>query len=92
MKRNYYKNILSVLTQLHKDHPTYEFGNHLATALSEYKDIWGVPDKEILAALRKYQAVLSQDQSDITDEYIDQIVKDGMSLGTILDENEEDEI
>jgi len=91
MKRNYYKNILAVLTQLHKDHPTYELGNHMATALSEYTDIWGVPDKEIFMALKKYQNELSQDPSDITQDYIDKIVEDGMNLDNILNENEEDD-
>ena len=90
MKRNNYKAIINVLLELHKDHPTYELGNHLSTALSEYKDLWGIPDKEILSALRKYQFEIST-ETDITEEYIDQIVKEGMDLEHILDENEEDE-
>lgn len=90
MKRNYYKAIINVLLELHKDHPTYEIGKHLSMALSEYKDIFNVPDKEILEALKAYQAEIAQEQ-DITDEYIDQIVQDAQDLTHILDENEEDD-
>ncbi len=88
MKRNTYKAILDVLLELHKDHPTYEMGKHFSIALSEYKDIFVVPDKEILQALLVYQQEIAQ-EADITEDYIDQIVKDGMNLDTILDENEE---
>lgn len=91
MKRNNYKAILDVLLELHKDHPTYELGKHLSIALSEYKDIFAVPDKEILQALLVYQQEIAQ-EIDITDDYIDQIVKDGMNLDTILDENDDDEL
>lgn len=90
MKRNYYKSILKVLEQLHKDHPTYEIGKHFSIALSEYKDIFSVPDKEILQALKKYQQEIATEE-DITEDYIAQIVTDAMNLDTILDENEEDE-
>ena len=89
MKRNYYKGIINVLLELHKDHPTYEMGKHLSIALSEYKDIFNVPDREILSALKVYQEEISQEQ-DITDEYIEQIVQDAQDLTHILDENEDD--
>lgn len=91
MKRNYYKSILLVLTELHKDHPTYELGKHFSTALSDYGDIWGTPDKEVYAALKKYQAELSQAPEDITEDYIAQILKEGQDLDHILDENEEED-
>jgi len=90
MKRNYYRGIINLLLELHKDHPTYELGNHLSTALSEYNNLWGIPDKEILAALKKYQIEISQEE-DITEEYVNQIIEDGMNLEHILDENEEED-
>jgi len=90
MKRNYYKGILKVLEQLYKDHPSYEMGKHFSIALSEYKDIFSVPDKEIFQALKKYQEEIAQEQ-DITEDYISQIIRDGLDLEHILDENEEDE-
>lgn len=90
MKRNYYKGIVNLLLELHKDHPTYEMGKHFSIALSEYRDIFSVPDKEILSALKKYQQEISEEK-DITEDYIDQIVKEGLDLEHILDENEEED-
>lgn len=89
MKRNYYKSIVNVLLQLHKDHPSYDLGKHLSIALSEYTDLFNVPDKEFLSLLKKYQAEIAQEQ-DITDAYIDQIISDASDLSHILDENEDD--
>lgn len=90
MKRNYYKGIINLLLELHKDHPKYEMGKHFSMALSEYKDPWSLSDQELLSLLKKYRDELSQDSSDITEDYIDQIIREGMDLDTILDENEDD--
>lgn len=91
MKKNYYKSILLVLTELHKDHPTYELGQHLEIAFSDYPSPWGIQEKEMYAALRKYQAELSMDETEISQDYIDQIIREGEDLEHILDENEEDD-
>lgn len=91
MKRNYYKSILLVLTELHKDHPTYKMGQHFEMAFSEYPSPWGIEEKEMYQALKKYQAELSQAPDDITEDYIAQILKEGQDLDHILDENEEDD-
>lgn len=88
MKRDYYKGIINVLLELHKAHPNYELGKHLEMAFSEYPSPWGIPDKEMLEALKKYKEQISQEK-DITDDYINQIMKDAENLDTILDENEE---
>lgn len=88
MKRNYYKGIVNLLLELHKDHPTYEMGKHFSIALSEYRDIFSVPDKELLQALKKYQQEISLEE-DITEEYVNQIIEDAQDLEHILDENEE---
>lgn len=89
-KKDSYNEILGVLKELHKSHPTYGMGRHLSTALDEYGDIWGLSNKEILFALRKYKAELEMDISH-SDEEVDQILKDGMDLDNILKEEEEDE-
>ncbi len=91
MKRNYYKNILAVLTQLHKDHPSYEMGQHFELAFADYPSPWGISDKEMFNALKKYQAELYIDTGDINDEYIEDIIRDGLDLEHILDEKEEEE-
>lgn len=91
MKRNYYKSCLVVLTQLHKDHPSYEMGKHISTALADYGDAWSLPDKELFHALKKYQSFLALDKQDITEAYIQDIIEDGSNLDHILDEKEEEE-
>ena len=86
-----YKQILSVLIELKEAFPSYNLGRHLDTALNEYKDIWGMTDKEMLYALNKYKSQLTLDVPHPDDSEIDKIVKDAMNLDTILQEDEEDE-
>lgn len=89
-KPNYYNKVLSILQQLHNDHPTYNIGRHLSTAFSEYGDIWGCTDRELLFALEKYQAELELDVHHTSND-IDDIIKQGMDLDNILKEEDDDE-
>lgn len=89
-KRDQYTQILNVLKDLHKSHPNYNMGRHLATALDGYGDVWGLSDKELLFALQKYRVELDMDVQHNDDE-LDQIIKDGKDLENILKEEEEDE-
>lgn len=91
MKPNSYEQILSVLVELKEAFPSYNMGRHLDTALNEYKDIWGMTDKEMLYALNKYKSQLTLDVPHPDESEIDKIVKDAMNLDTILQEDEEDE-
>ena len=86
-----YEQILSVLVELKEAFPSYNMGRHLDTALNEYKDIWGMTDKEMLYALNRYKSQLTLDIPHPDDSEIDKIVKDAMNLSTILQEDEEDE-
>lgn len=90
MKPNSYEQILSVLVELKEAFPSYNMGRHLDTALNEYKDIWGMTDKEMLYALNRYKSQLTLDVPHTDESEIDKIVKDGMNLHTILQEDEED--
>jgi hypothetical protein len=89
-KPNYYRQIIQTLESLHKTHPTYNIGRHISTATNE-SDLWGVTDKELLFSLKKYETSLEMDV--IHDEKdIENIIKDGMNLGTIfLNDNEDEE-
>lgn len=87
-KASYYSQVLQILQQLHAAYPTYNIGRHLATALDEYGDIWGLTDKEILFALEKYKSQLELDIPHTDDKEIDQIIKDGMNLDDILKEQD----
>ena len=55
---NDYYRVLALLQQLHISYPNYNMGRHIATALDEYGDVWGLSDREILFALEKYKAEL----------------------------------
>ena len=90
MKPTAYEQILSVLIELKETFPSYNLGRHLDTALNEYKDIWGMTDKEMLYALSKYKSQLTLDIPHPDESEIDKIVKDAMNLDTILQEDEED--
>ena len=89
-KPNYYRQILHVLENLNKAHPTYNIGRHISTALDGYDDIWGVTDKEFLFALEKYELELNMDVDHIDQEEIEEIIKDGMNLERTLFEEEEE--
>jgi hypothetical protein len=88
LKPNYYYKVLALLQQLHKTYPTYNIGRHIATALDGYGDAWGLSDKEILFALEKYKAELDMDIPHTDENEIEQIIKDGMNLETILKEED----
>ena len=87
-KPNYFNQILSLLTELHRSFPTYNMGRHLATVLDGYGDVWGVSDKELLYALEKYKAQLEMDVPHIDDAELDDIIKQGMNLDDILKEED----
>ena len=87
-KASYYSQVLTILQQLHAAYPNYNMGRHLATALDEYGDIWGLTDKEVLFALEKYKSQLELDIPHTDENELDQIIKDGMNLDDILKEQD----
>jgi hypothetical protein len=64
-------------------------GRHISTALDEYSDVWGVSDREFLYAIQKYEIELNIDGPHIDDEEIEEIIKDGMNLDSMFEEEEE---
>jgi hypothetical protein len=88
-KRDQYAQILNVLRDIHKDHPSYNIGRHLSTALDGYGDVWGLSNKEILFALQKYKAELDMDVPH-SDNELEQIIRDGKDLENILKEEDEE--
>jgi hypothetical protein len=84
---NYYKQILNVLDDIHKNHPAYNIGRHISTAL-DGSDIWAISDKDFLLRLKDYRAELDSDI--VHEDDVDLIIKQGLDLSHILDEEEED--
>jgi hypothetical protein len=88
-KPNYYCQIIQTLGRLQKAYPTYNIGRHISTALDEYSDVWGVSDREFLYAIQKYEIELNIDCPHIDDKEIEEIIKDGMNLDSMFEEEEE---
>jgi len=86
---NYYRQIIQTLIRLQKAYPTYNIGRHISTALDEYSDVWGVSDREFLYAIQKYEIELNIDGPHIDDKEIEEIIKDGMNLDSMFEEEEE---
>ena len=87
-KSNDYYKVLALLQQLHVSYPNYNMGRHIATALDEYGDVWGLSDREILFALEKYKAELDMDVPHTDESELDQIIKEGTNLENILKEED----
>ena len=86
-KQSHFNQIISLLQELHSSYPTYNMGRHLATALDEYGDLWGVADKEMLFALTKYKNQLELDVPHTDDKEIDEIIRGGMDLDNLFKED-----
>lgn len=91
-KKTPYIEVITILQELHKSFPTYNLGRHLATALADYGDIWGLTDKELAFALGKYKAEIEMDIPHTDESELEKIIKEGMDLDNILKEEEEDGI
>lgn len=89
-KKDTYRAITELLDELYSKYPTYGIGRHIATALSDYGDFWGITNNEFLFALKKYYSELELDGGEtVSDEYVNKIVKDGMDLDGMFNEQEE---
>ena len=86
-KQNQFNQIISILQELHDSYPAYNLGRHLATALDEYGDLWGVTDKEMVFALMKYKSQLEMDVPHADEKEIDEIIREGMDLDNLFKED-----
>jgi len=85
---NYYQQIIQTLRRLNKAHPFYNMGQHLSTAM-DGSELWAVSDKELLFSLQKYEITLDMDVDHIDDKEIEAIIKDGMNLEKLFEEEED---
>lgn len=87
-KPNYYSQILTLLSDLHKSFPSYNLGKHLSTAL-DGQDVWGMSDKSLLYALTKYKTELELDMPHSSPREIEDIIRGGLNLDSLLEEDED---
>lgn len=83
-----YNQAVQILHDLKKEYPNNTLGQHLATALGDYGDIWGISDKEFVFALEKYRAEM--ELNIVSDAEVDKIVKDAENLDKMFLEEEEE--
>lgn len=91
-KINFFKKLIDQLTELHRTYPNQSIATHLATALEEYGNFWGLSDKELSFALEKYQVDLELNNFSV-DKDLDKIIEEGKNLDKInlFDTEEEEE-
>lgn len=82
-----FRQFIKLLEQLHKTYPANNIGKHLSMALSEYGDLWGVSDKELVFALEKY--ISQMETGYFPDADIDKIVEGGKHLDTLFSEEDD---
>ena len=85
-KKRYQAQAIRVLNTLSKTHPNISLGKHIATAL-DGSDLFNILDRDLLKALMDYTIELDLDVTHSED--VTQIIKEGMNLGTILEDQEE---
>ncbi len=85
----YYDEIVYMLKELKNSHPKYNMGKHLATCLDdvEAKHLWGMSDKELRDKIKRYQSSMQMDIPH-DDSEIEKILRDGMKLGNIHEDND----
>lgn len=84
-----FNRIIQLFQQLHKDYPSQNLGRHLSMALSDYGDLWGVSDKEIVHALEKY--IIQLDTQITSEQDIERIIADTDRIFMDYDPLEDDE-
>lgn len=82
-----FSQIITLLNELHKSFPKYNIGRHISTAL-DGSDLWGISDKQLLAALNKYKDQQEIDAPYTNERELDSIISDGMNLDHLFDEDD----
>lgn len=90
MKKNYINEICTTLKALHKQYPNQGMGRHFDAAFADYPSLFGISDQEFLYALHKYQATLEIDPI-ASEAEVDKIIREGMDLKSLFENDEEDD-
>lgn len=82
---NHYRQIINILNAINKSDPSCNLGKHISIALDGH-DIWGTSDRSFLEALKKYKIEI---ESNVSNNDIEDIIKQGLDLNHILDDYED---
>jgi hypothetical protein len=77
-----YTEILLTLKDLNIMFPSEPMSNHLATAVADYKDMWGIPNKALLEAVKKYKA--ERELCRVPEREIDKIIEEGKNIANLF--------
>ena len=88
----YYEKTIKVLSELKEAYPNYALGKHLQNALTEYNGayLWSKTDKQIFNSINAYKERLMSKIPYVEESQIEKIIKEGMNLDTILDDEDND--
>ena len=93
-KKNHGVKCLDILRQLAKSYPEIAVMEHITRATADYSETC-LADKEFSFALTKYKVSLDLEMeihpSSKQDSELDKIIREGMNLDTILDEEGEED-
>lgn len=87
-KINYRVETIAILRELSKKYPDQALSTHLAIALSDYIDFYGISDKELFFIIDKYRC---EKELDILPSPPEDIYRDSLDLSIDNLTNEDDE-
>ena len=89
----YYEKIIKVLMELKEAYPEYNLGRHLRYSLAENNGsyLWSKTDKQIFNSIIAYKERLMSKIPYVEESQIEKIIKEGMNLDTILDDDEDND-
>jgi len=88
-KHNYKKEIISIFKELSTNYPNQSFASHMGIAFCDYPNYDNLTDKEFHFALNKYKCEKELDMFSQHSENIEDIIKQGEDLDSILNEDED---
>lgn len=89
---DYYQKIIKVLLEIKEAYPEYTLGKHLQNSLKEHSGyMWKKTDKHIYNSIITYKEKLMSNTPYVKTSEIDKIIREGMNLDTILDDDEEED-
>ena len=88
----YYEKTIKILLELKEAYPNYLLGKHLHNALVDRNSsyMWSKTDRQIFNSISAYKERLMSKIPYVEESQIERIIKEGMNLDTILDDEDND--